>query len=217
MTEAEWLACRDPDALLECLREEAFRRRIPHPSARKLRLFACACCRRAWDAIPDERGRQAVEVAERYADRRASRQELARAFAAAKAAGDLGNAAFAAAGACAPRGNADRVATQAALAGDPRRWGAERAAQADLFRDVFGNPFRPAPAIEPQWPAGRRTAIVGLARSIYDERAFDRLPLLAAALEEAGCASPDLLAHLRAAGPHALGCWVLDLILAKDR
>ncbi len=216
MIEAEWLSCRDPDALLEFLRQEAFGRRISSPSRRKLRLFACASCRRAWADIPDERSRRAVAVAERYADRRASRQELALAFAVAKAIDPLGNAAFAAAIACAPSGNPNRVARQAALGGDLRRWGEERAAQADLVRDIFGNPFRPLPAIDPGWLSENGTAVPELARAIYDERAFDRLPLLAAALEEAGCTSADLLAHLRSPRLHARGCWALDLLLARQ-
>jgi hypothetical protein len=213
MTEAQWLACRDPNALLEFLRRQAYARQGRQPGARKLRLFACACCRRAWPAITDERSRSAVEVAERYADRRASRQELARAFVAAKAAAHLGNAAFAAAAVCAPKGNTDRVAGQAALAGDPRRWAAERAEQADLVRDLFGNPFRPAPVLDPTWSAG---PVSELARTIYEERSFDRLPLLADALEAAGCAGAALLTHLRAPGPHARGCWALDLLLGKE-
>jgi hypothetical protein len=213
MTEAQWLACRDPVALLEFLRRQAYARLGRQPGARKLRLFACACCRRAWSALTDERSRWAVEVAERYADRRASRQELARAFLAAKEVAHLDNAAFAAAAACAPQGDADRVAGQAALAGDPRHWAAERAEQAGLVRDLFGNPFLLAPNPEPAWGAG---PVVELARTIYEGRWFDRLPLLADALEAAGCASDELPAHLRAPGPHARGCWGLDLLLGKE-
>ncbi len=216
MTEAEWLACRDPDALLDFLRHEAFGRRGSSPSRRKLRLFACACCRRAWAAITDERSRRAVAVAERYADRRVSRQELALAFVVARTLDHSGNAAFAAATACAPRGNPDRAARHAALAGDLRRWGEERAAQADLVRDIFGNPFLPVPAIEAGWLSGKKKTVLELARTIYDDEAFSRLPLLAAALVGAGCTSDTLLGHLGSPGPHARGCWVLDLLLARE-
>jgi hypothetical protein len=55
-----------------------------------------------------------------------------------------------------------------------------------------------------------------LAQGIYDLRVFDRLPLLADALEDAGCTDADLLGHLRGPGPHVRGCWALDLILAKS-
>lgn len=78
-----------------------------------------------------------------------------------------------------------------------------------LVRDVFVNPFRP--------PGGGGMTIsptaAKVARSIYDERAFDNLPILADALEEGGCTNADVLAHLREPGPHVRGCWALDLLL----
>jgi hypothetical protein len=85
---------------------------------------------------------------------------------------------------------------------------------ADLLRDVFGNPFRPA-AVAPTWLAWHGETVPKLAQSVYDERAFERLPILADALEEAGCADAALLGHLRSPGPHARGCWALDLLLGK--
>jgi hypothetical protein len=81
-----------------------------------------------------------------------------------------------------------------------------------LFRDIVGNPFRPV-AFDPHW---RSETAVALAAGIYAERAFDRLPILADALEEAGCDHPDVLAHCRGPGPHARGCWVVDLVLGKS-
>ena len=63
--------------------------------------------------------------------------------------------------------------------------------------------------------AWRTSTVVALARGIYEERAFDRLPMLADALEEAGCEDADMLAHCRRSGPHVLGCWVVDLVLGK--
>jgi len=82
---------------------------------------------------------------------------------------------------------------------------------ANLFRCIFGNPFRPV-ALDPAW---RTEAVVGLATGIYADRAFDRLPVLADALEDAGCANADVLGHCRGPGPHARGCWVVDLLLGK--
>jgi hypothetical protein len=82
----------------------------------------------------------------------------------------------------------------------------------DVIRCIVGNPFRPV-ACDPSW---RTTTVVGLTDAIYTERAFDRLPILADALEEAGCTHPDVLAHCRGDGPHARGCWVVDLILGKS-
>jgi hypothetical protein len=55
-----------------------------------------------------------------------------------------------------------------------------------------------------------------LASHIYDSRAFDRLPILADALEEAGCKDAEILAHCRGPGPHVRGCWVVDLVLGKE-
>jgi hypothetical protein len=57
---------------------------------------------------------------------------------------------------------------------------------------------------------------VALARGIYAERAFDRLPILADALQDAGCDNADVLAHCRGRGPHVLGCWVVDRLLKKE-
>ena len=80
------------------------------------------------------------------------------------------------------------------------------------FRCVFGNPFRPPPAFPKKW---RTETVSALAAGIYELRAFDRLPILADALEDAGCDDPAMLAHLRSDGPHCRGCWVLDLALGK--
>jgi hypothetical protein len=88
----------------------------------------------------------------------------------------------------------------------------EAAAQADLLRDLFGNPVRPI-AFEPRW---RTADVLGLALGIDDERAYDRLPLLADALIDAGCDSNDILSHCRAPGPHVRGCWVVDRILKNE-
>jgi hypothetical protein len=54
-----------------------------------------------------------------------------------------------------------------------------------------------------------------MARRIYDERAFHDLPILADALEEAGCTDAEILAHCRSSGEHVRGCWVVDLVLGK--
>jgi hypothetical protein len=79
------------------------------------------------------------------------------------------------------------------------------------LRDFFGNPFRPV-AFAPAW---RTDTTVALARLMYEERDFSAMPILADALEEAGCTYPDLLGHLRGTGPHVRGCWAVDLVLAR--
>ena len=93
---------------------------------------------------------------------------------------------------------------------------ATRAALCSLLRDVFGPlPFRPL-TLTPSWLCWNDGTVPRLAEAVYGNRAFDHLPILADALEEAGCANTDVLAHLRGVGPHVHGCWPLDLILGKS-
>ena len=88
----------------------------------------------------------------------------------------------------------------------------EEGAQADLLRDIIGNLFRPV-SLDPAWLTPN---VLELAQSIYDERAFDRMPVLADTLEEAGCDNADILNHCRGPGPHVRGDWVIDLVLGKS-
>jgi hypothetical protein len=78
--------------------------------------------------------------------------------------------------------------------------------------DIYGNPFRPA-VLDSRWSSADAVA---LARAIYDDRAFDRLPILADSLIEAGCDDEQILDHCRGSGPHDRGCWVVDLVLGKE-
>lgn len=84
-----------------------------------------------------------------------------------------------------------------------------------LLLCVLGNPFQPVPPLAPDWLRWNEATVVRLAQSIYDDRAFNRLPILADALEEAGCTNPEMLNHCRGEGPHVRGCWVIDLLLGK--
>ncbi|HZV04320.1 MAG TPA: hypothetical protein VE999_04450 [Gemmataceae bacterium] len=92
---------------------------------------------------------------------------------------------------------------------------AERAKQVAAVRCVFGNPFCPV-AVDLSWLTWNDGTVLKLAQSIYDERAFDHLPILADVLEEAGCRDQDILAHCRSGGEHVRGCWVVDLVLGKS-
>jgi hypothetical protein len=86
-------------------------------------------------------------------------------------------------------------------------------AQAALLRDIFGPlPFRPV-AIDPRWLTWNYGTVPAVARRIYEERAFHDLPIVADALEDAGCTDADLRSHCRSCGPHVRGCWVVDLLL----
>jgi hypothetical protein len=93
------------------------------------------------------------------------------------------------------------------LAGEPTQ-----EEKAILIRDIFGNPFRPV-TLDPAW---RTANAVALAQAIYDERAFERMPILGDALEDAGCDNDDILNHCREPGEHVRGCWVVDLLLGKS-
>lgn len=115
--------------------------------------------------------------------------------------------------------NADRSSAGPHAPGSPA-WQAA-VAQAERLQlailcDIFGpRPFRLV-TINPAWLAWQSGTVAKLAQGIYRERAFDRLPILAEALEEAGCDNADILAHCRRVGPHVRGCWVVDLLLGKD-
>ncbi len=88
----------------------------------------------------------------------------------------------------------------------------EVSAQADLVRELFTHAFRPV-EFDSLWLTPTAHA---LAFGIYDVKAFDRLPILADALQDAGCDSDELLNHLRQPGDHCRGCWAVDLVLAKQ-
>jgi hypothetical protein len=206
--EADWLACDDPAVLAECAWEKV--------TDRKRRLFLCACCRRLWDQLPDPRSRAAVEAAERFADGLAGSAELRRAADGARAVGRAGAA----------PGDVSWLAVEAANLGtssfsllDAVRKRhpppeLEGVALTPLLRDLFGNPFRPV-SVDPAWLAWEGGTARRLAEGVYQDQAFDRLPVLADALEEAGCADEQILGHCRGPGPHARGCWLLDLLLGK--
>jgi len=97
------------------------------------------------------------------------------------------------------------------------RWRVEEARreQTDLLREIIGNPFRSV-AIDPAWLAWKDATVRNLAEAVYEERAFTDLPVLADALEEAGCTNQDIVNHCRGPGPHLRGCWVVDLVLGKQ-
>jgi hypothetical protein len=79
-------------------------------------------------------------------------------------------------------------------------------------REIVGNPFRPV-SFSPEW---RTDTALSLAAQMYDSRDFSAMPILADALQDAGCDSEDVLNHCRGPGPHCRGCWVVDLVLGKE-
>jgi hypothetical protein len=106
-----------------------------------------------------------------------------------------------------------RAKEEARAAGD-RAAADEGRVQCGLLRDLVGNPFRPF-APDPAWRTWNDGAVPELARAIYDGRAFDRLPVLADSLEDAGCNDAAILAHCRGGGEHVRGCWVVDVLTGR--
>jgi hypothetical protein len=209
--EARWLRSSHPSPMLKLLTAQG---QCWH---RKLRLAACAAVRRAWDWLPEDY-RALVEVVEAYADGEAPVAALTAAWPwATPDADDRTVWAVSAAVHAAHTGIGFHVEncllkSCAAVAGSRAAKAAELAAQAHLLRDVFGLlPFRPVVA-DPLW---RTRDVTALAETIYRERAFAELPALADALEDAGCADEAFLSHLRGPGPHARGCWAVDLLLGR--
>jgi hypothetical protein len=258
MTEAEWLTSTDFRAMIDFARGQA--------SDRKLRLFSCACVRRVWHLLHDERSRHAVEVSERYADGLATDQELVAAvnaayesafrkidFAfrraaevavvhAAKAAWiisadtaeylehpDPASEWVAKPGSDAWNTGYETVdaANVASLPPDARprdyirlpesrpRLADEKSRLCRLLREIVGNPWQPK-LVDPAWREWNRGLVVELARMIYDSHAFDRMPILGDALEDAGCTDDTILRHCREPGEHVRGCWMLDAILGQE-
>lgn len=221
MNEADWPTSTDPTAMLEHLRGRA--------SDRKLRLFACAYSRLQWNLLADKRSRKAIEVAERYADGSAGEPERESAAAEAlTAASDAARvrgvasetnppalAAYAATAAWYTVFYQARTAATTTCDADATEWYVENRIEMphpNLLREIFGNPFRPV-IPDPTWLT---PSVLELAQSIYDERSFDRMPMLADALEAIGCANPDILNHCRQPRGHFKGCWVIDLLLGKS-
>jgi hypothetical protein len=230
MTEDDWARCIQPQTMLEFLRDTG------RASERKLRLFAVECCRRA--ARLDPRAAETfLPTAEAWANGQVDAVELRRVLEAA-------HVPFLLSLGIAERTPAEvaewaveeaiSLAYDAGLSPEVREFHKlldcvlpdfdqphcqaaaqeERTAQAADLRDLLGPlPFRPV-AFSPAW---RTPTVLALATALYQERRFGDLPILADALEEAGCDNEEILGHLRQqGGGHVLGCWALDRVLGKE-
>jgi len=206
---------------------------------RRLRLFNAACARRVAPVMPDDSARRLVDLAEQRADGLLADRDWLMAvvetldpYMGNEAARDsAGGATF---GVLMHLHQADArsilrltesvIEARAYLAytgGYPVDIGAEawvrQAVEGEtttlchMFRCVCGNPFRPV-VLDRSWLT---TTVVALASGIYDEKAFDRMPILADALQDAGCDNADVIAHCRSAGSHVRGCWLIDTLLGK--
>ncbi|VTT97136.1 Uncharacterized protein OS=Singulisphaera acidiphila (strain ATCC BAA-1392 / DSM 18658 / VKM B-2454 / MOB10) GN=Sinac_1679 PE=4 SV=1 [Gemmataceae bacterium] len=237
MTEAEWLACKDARDLVTSGACPA--------SPRKLRLLAVACCRCSRRLLQNPEYRRALDLAEQYADGLVGQEALieahrkanglaCRLYPEAEAEREIRRAA-----------EATAIANVVNPGDDPASdaiWQLSRACQRGidarmvaLAHDILGNPFRRVERNAP-WvaevramigdavyrcqdafnPAWLSSDVLALAQGIYDERAFDRMPVLADALQDAGCENVGVLNHCRdASATHVRGCWVVDLALDK--
>jgi hypothetical protein len=219
MDENEWLKATDPGPMLEFLRGKV--------SDRKLRLFAVACCRRTWHLLTSEPGKRVVELAEKYADHGVTASDLLRANVRAFSAEVYVDSS------CAGGVEGWRAAVESSattsdavysttyeLQGGAKAISsllAEREAQASLLRDIVANPFATPWTIDSACLRWNDGTVVRIATEIYEERAFERMGVLADALLDSGCDDENLLAHCREQkGVHTRGCWVIDLVLGKE-
>ena len=201
MTEAGWLDCHDPMQMLIHLKAV--------PNSRKVLLLTLACIKRVERLLP-ETVKQWARVLEGVAEGAVDSARLDDDWEDVEMFFALED----------DRGQCYAVINIAANcwqewdryeAGNAA-WKTERRKHASYIREVFGNPFRPA-TVNPAWLT---STVVSLAQAIYAERAFDRLPILADALEDAGCDNVDILNHCRQPGVHVRGCWCVDSLLGKE-
>jgi hypothetical protein len=225
MNEREWLCSTDLEAMLAQAGSAL--------DARKVRLFACGCCRLVWPLLRDPAWRRMVEISEQFAQGQVSARELAHAWRkgwSASSAASANSAALLTGSktvepgqvaylvqraswwhACRRLGPGPPWTADQSAAGEEARHSAERQ-QCRLLREIVGNPFR-QPRIDPLWCEANGAAVRQLATLIDRERDFSYLPILADALEEAGCSDAGLLEHCRQRDGHVLGCWAVDLCL----
>lgn len=221
MTESAWQACNDIEALLGLFEQGA------PASHRKMQLFGLACCRRVWHLLSRSASKEVVIELERLVDLPSVAEEHDRLIALADLAAvpapasDPENAALwqaAEAVLSAAQGVAGSAAFNARYAVAlhvGKEWGEdpnEGIAQCRLLRDICGSSFRPV-AVDSLW---QTETVLALARTMYESREFSAMPILADALQDAGCDNADILDHCRGPGPHVRGCWVVDLILGKE-
>lgn len=231
MTEQEWHSCADPQ-LIRTINPKFNPRRMldficdssslarTKRGQRKLRLLACACSRRYWQFL-NETSRKAVIAGERYADGLATKKELWNIrqtidrydgpkcreddIACSAVQSDSAIAAIMAVGI------SYSLLCRTPVSSDD--YWTHMCAEAELIREVFGNPFQPI-ATSSEWAT---PAVIAISRLIYEDRCFEEMCILADSLEEAGCNSTAVLNHCRYPGQHVRGCWVLDLLLGKVR
>lgn len=229
MTEAEWLTqTYHAQRMVWELRNIG---KVTRTKAgkRQLRLLACGCCRIVWELLTDPRLREGVEVAERFAEANASKEELQAAYdniwgltasTSNYGKGDVRKTVAADMAIHATHKNAYAsafymTATIMPLAGCSAGGKQGEPILCDLVRCVFGNPFCPV-CVDPSWHTWNHGTIPRLAETIYRNRSFEDLPILADALEDAGCTEAQILEHCRQQSIHVRGCHVVDLLMENQ-
>jgi hypothetical protein len=230
MTDAEWLAFEDPLAMLQWRLGESrlWDNSFDKATKRKLMLYGCACCRLVWNHIVDERSKRVVELVENFADGKGQQEELDFALAEAYRVATSNSTAFwpkVSVGAAQPTllgVSTTSTNTAYILLGFKSQPPGPRTREAETLRpglalltNYVRDLFRPQPSkfvLPSEW---QTAAVQQGAKVIYNERRWDEMPILADALEDAGCDDTEILSHLRGPGPHTRGCWALDLILGK--
>jgi hypothetical protein len=238
--EAPWLGRSDVEKLLFEV--------APQGGERRLRLFACACCRLAWPLLAPP-AQQTVEMFEGLADGVAISREVPTRF---RVQADTGSAGvwaveaveglrgwfshpFDAAGIAAHglrwqmqpqagfRGPLDSAAAVPAHAARAARdavgewaWTRARALEVALVADIYGTAFHGPWTVRPEWLRWNDGCLVKMAQVLYDSHRFEEMPILADALEEAGCEDAHVLDHCRSHPRHARGCWVVDALLRRE-
>ena len=206
MDESSWSTATDWKELL---------RAVSTPlNQRKARLWVVAICWQTPYELRDVKVLESLSVIERYADGTATSEELEAA---------VGDASYVSYESMYndPFAGLAYSTDDARLFTSPVEWVDylvdplvvdHGVPAAQLVRDIFGNPFRPV-SFSPGW---RTDTAMSLARQMYESRDFSLMPILADALQDAGCEDEDILAHCRdPQGTHVRGCWVVDLVLGK--
>jgi hypothetical protein len=216
MTESDWLTETDYHRHIEYVENRL--------SPRRARLLAVAFCRARLGEFDGAGMRAALEAIERYADGAATRAEVEETRSWARITAVQSTDKF---------DREERATARFHSLRNEFAWAVAFAAQSPLpllkivqyaegvaaghaamralVWDVAGNPFRPV-EFDPAW---RTETVLALARQMYEAREFNAMPILADALQDAGCASDDLLTHCRADCVHVRGCWVIDGVLGK--
>lgn len=230
MNEATWSSeAYHPQGMLWTLSKQ-FKVARTKAGRRKLRLFAIACCHVVRNKLPDEKlWWENVELAERFIAGEASKEELTKGWEStrqqwfARGSRSVSNtrqvqeqvAVAMATEVTTPEAFSAAIAQtvhEVALAGYREGNKVGDTILCDLIREVFGNPFSPV-TLE----RGFRTqSVASMAKAIDKNKTFEDMPILADALEDAGCDNEEILEHCRSGASHVQGCWALELVLARE-